>query len=97
MEVWLIIGVDTTGHQTYNFGIHASGQADIKAFGFTFASVGISFDATATGSGGSIDVRVSVGVSFKILFVRIHATVTFDLGTIQLPETGLSGRPCAQA
>ncbi len=70
-----------------HFDINASASVSARLFGITFASLGVSFDAQINeNSGGTVEVEVSVTISIHILFVTVHLTASFDIGTVQLPK-----------
>ena len=70
-----------------HFDINGSASVSARLFGITFASLGISFDAQINeNSGGTVDVELSVTISIHILFVTVHLTASFDIGTVQLPH-----------
>ena len=73
------------GITEYYFHVGASGSASLRAFGISFASVGISFDVTAAGS-GRVPLVVSAKASVKILFVKISVSMSFTIGYVELPR-----------
>ncbi|MEP7335688.1 MAG: hypothetical protein ABI717_07900, partial [Actinomycetota bacterium] len=76
---------DEFGATHYHFHVDFSASVDARLFGISFASVGISGTFDAEGAGGEIEIRVSVTVRIKILFVKVSKTARFTIGTIRLP------------
>ena len=61
-------------------------EVDARLFGITFASIGLSAEVEARGAGGEVDLIATVTVRIKILFVKVSKTVSFKIGTVQLPR-----------
>ena len=70
-----------------HFHLDFSASVDARLFGISFASIGIdgSFDALQSAGQSKIDIIVRVTVRIKILFVKVSKTVSFKIGTIQIP------------
>jgi len=72
---------------TIHFHLDFSASVDLRVFGFSFASVGISgtFDAVQAAGQDHIDINISVTVRIHLLFVTVSKTAHFTIGTIRLP------------
>ncbi|MFC1533492.1 hypothetical protein ACFL7M_09040, partial [Thermodesulfobacteriota bacterium] len=69
----------------YRFGVTADASVSIRAFGISFASVGIGFSLTAEGA-GLVPLVAKAYASIKILFIKISVSMSFTLGYIELPK-----------
>jgi hypothetical protein len=69
----------------YSFGVTASASVSLRAFGITFASVGLGFSLTAEGA-GRVPLIARASASIRILFVKISVSMKFTLGYIELPK-----------
>ena len=72
-----------------HFHVDFSASVDLRVFGFSFASVGISGSLDALQSASPpqdhIDIILSATVRIHLLFVTVSKTATFNVGTIRIP------------
>jgi Ca2+-binding RTX toxin-like protein len=80
---------------TYRLFLSVGGQAEVRAFGFTFAGINIGVTFEARSGQGAVEVRLSVHVSVEIDFglfsIEIGGTVAFTIGTLELPQPSYLG------
>ena len=81
-HVFLDVNPDT---ELFRFGVEMQASFGARAFGITFASVGLGFKLGAEGQ-GRVPVKATVNFSVKILFIRIRASFNITLGYIILPK-----------
>ncbi len=89
IDVWMTSG------PSGQFGIAGEGYVRVKVFGVTLTGVNVEFDFIAdrptTSNASFIEVRISVTVSFKILFVKVSKTASFTIGRLEIPPEPVLG------